>query len=383
MMKNVTLFNFLLVSLFALTACGGGGGGSDTTGTGTGTNPTNLVVNAISPADGATQKADFPVTAIFSEAVDDTLVNSSSFVVTNGTDPVAGTFSYSTDKTVVIFTPTSDLADGVSYTVTLNVSLASLTNKKLAASKSWSFTASATANYSCTITTPPVGLGLDAYYTKYCDANGMPIIGGNLVPAAALQKAWLQTMNMMKMRQDLLIEMVKQGTKVAIVAEGEGITQIPEYSDLDTVFPIYGGWDARARGLGATPARPISSGAEENLLCYVTDPYLGENIFIHEFAHSVAGMGIFFAEPDTSAKIQDAYYGAVANGLYANTYADDTVYEYWAEGVQNWFNVNLEAIPSNGVHNEVNTRAELKTYDPTLHSLISNIFPADWQPACP
>lgn len=36
--------------------------------------------------------------AIFSEPVNDTLVDSSSFAVTDGVNPVVGTFSYSVDK---------------------------------------------------------------------------------------------------------------------------------------------------------------------------------------------------------------------------------------------------------------------------------------------
>ena len=382
-MKTVALVNLLLVSLITLPACGGGGGSSAA---GDPAADSSLTVKSTSPTNGATQKSDYPVVAIFSEPVDDTLVDNSSFAVTDGVNPVVGTFSYSVDKTVVIFTPTSDLADGVSYTVTLNTALASATSKTLAADVTWSFVANAKTNYACNLTTPPANLNLDPYYTKYCDANGMPVIGGDLVNPLALQEAWLQTMNMMKMRQDLFAEMIKQGTKVAIVAYGEGITQIPEYSDLDTAFPISGGWDARSRGFGATPARPISSGADENLLCdNATDVYYGENIFLHEFAHSVEGMGIYYADPGFITKISAAYANALATGLFVNTYADDTVYEYWAEGVQDWFNVNKEGpVGGDGIHNEINTRAELQTYDPILYNLISKVFPADWQPAvCP
>lgn len=397
-MKNIITFNLLLAVTIILTACGGDNSTNQDLGSGndpganplpnTTINPNSLLVLATSPVVDATQKSDFPIVAVFSEPVDEMLVDSSSFSVTDGINPVVGTFSYSEDKTVVIFTPTSSLVDAVNYTVTLNTSLASATSKTLAANVTWSFVAKDAATYSCVVTAPPPGLNLNAYYTQYCDANGMPVIGGDLVNPLALQEAWSQTMNMMKMRQDLFAEMIKQGTKVAIVAYGEGITQIPEYSDLDTVFPLAGGqsWDDRARGLGATTARPVSSGADENLLCSLLDPYYGENIFLHEFAHSVEGMGIVFADPGFSAKIQAAYENALATGLFANTYADDTVYEYWAEGVQDWFDVNLETLDGNpdGVHNHVNTRAELQTYDPALYSLISNIFPADWKPvACP
>ncbi len=381
-MKQLIAINLLFSTIVTLTACGGGGGTSA---------PAvpvavNLSLNSTSPVDGATQKSDYPIVAIFSEAVDDTLVDSSSFAVTDAGNPVVGTFSFSEDKTVVIFTPIVDLSDGVSYTVTLSTNLASATGKNLDADASWGFVAKDAATYSCALTPPPPELGLDPYYTQYCDANGMPILGGAQVNPLALQEAWLQTMNMMKMRQDLFAEMIAQGTKVAIVAYGEGITQIPEYSDLDTAFPIEGGWDARARGLGATPARTISSGADENLLCdNATDVYYGENIFLHEFAHSVEGMGIWFTDPAFSAKIQSAYENALATGLFVNTYADDTVYEYWAVGVHDWFEVNLEGpVGGDGIHNEINTRAELKTYDLVLYGLISNVFPADWQPVgCP
>lgn len=385
-MKNNIVIYSILVSLFVLSACGGGGGGGSTS-----TASISFSVKSTSPTNNSIQKSDFPIVAVFTGPVDMSLINSNNFSVTTGGNPVSGVFTYSEDKSVVIFTPTNDLIDGNTYSVTLNTNIANGGNEKLTANKSWSFTAKDKTLYSCTITTPPVSLGLNAYYTKYCDANGLPVIGGDLVPVSALQEAWLQTMNMMKMRQDLLATMIAKGTKVAIVAYGEGITQIPEYSDIDTAFPLFDdngnsvSWDTRARGLGATVTRPISSGAEENMLCDAAfDPYYGENIFIHEFAHSVEGMGIFFADPALSTKIQTAYNNALATSLFTNTYAISTVYEYWAEGVQDWFNVNIGVTPSNGTHNEINTRAELKTYDPKLYNLISTVFPADWQPTiCP
>ena len=50
--------------------------------------------------------------------------------------------------------------------------------------------------------------------------------------------------------------------------------------------------------------------------------------------------------------------------LWANTYAATNEQEYWAEGVQSYFDTNIEAIPSNGIHNHVNTRAELRNIRP-------------------
>ena len=66
---------------------------------------------------------------------------------------------------------------------------------------------------------------------------------------------------------------------------------------------------------------------------------------------------------------------AISEGKYKNTYAATNIWEYWAEGVQNWFNVNAEVPVPDGKHNQINTREELKQYDPDLYELISNYFP--------
>lgn len=385
--------------VLAITACGGGGGSSAGGGTGGGDGgggggpgAGGLALESNSPVDGAAQKADYPVVAVFSAPVDPASVDRQSFAVTAGVNEVDGTFSYSDDGSVVIFTPDTDLVDGQSYTVTLN-GITDPAGDALNAEQSWDFTANAVADYTCAVGPVPAGLNLnaeqDAYYSQYADANGLPVLGGDLVSAAALTHACETILGMMSLRQDLLERMIANGTIAAVTGDGEGITQIPAYSDLDTVFPITGDtWDNRARGgLGATKARPVSSGTEENVLCYGNDPYqaggVHEDIFLHEFAHSVDLMALEDLDPDFLDEVQAAYDDALANNLFENTYADDTVEEYWAEGVQTWFNTNLESDPPNGLHNSVNTRAELESYDPALHGLISRIFPTDYDGGCP
>lgn len=334
------------------------------------------------------------MTAVFSAPVDRSSVDSQSFAVTAGVNEVNGSFRYSDDGSVVIFTPDANLVDGQDYDVTLD-GITSQSGETLDGVWTWTFTANAVANYDCAVGPVPPTLSLrlnadqNAYYSQHADANGLPVLGGDLVSPAALTHACETVLGMMSLRQDLLAEMIANGTIAAVTGDGEGITQIPAYSDLDTVFPIPGSsWDARARGgLGATKARPVSSGTEENVLCYANDPYqaggVHEDIFLHEFAHSVDLMALEDMDPDFRVEVQAAYDDALANNLYQNTYADDTVEEYWAEGVQNWFNANLESDPPNGLHNSVNTRAELETYDPALHGLISRIFPTDYDGGCP
>ena len=49
--------------------------------------------------------------------------------------------------------------------------------------------------------------------------------------------------------------------------------------------------------------------------------------------------------------------------------------EYLAEGAQSYFDCNDEHDPPNGIHNHINTRTELASYDPQLYRLLQEIFP--------
>ena len=49
--------------------------------------------------------------------------------------------------------------------------------------------------------------------------------------------------------------------------------------------------------------------------------------------------------------------------------------EYLAEGAQSYFDVDADINPPNGIHNFVNTRKELKAYDPVLFNFCRELFP--------
>ena len=65
------------------------------------------------------------------------------------------------------------------------------------------------------------------------------------------------------------------------------------------------------------------------------------------------------------------YEAALEAGLWQGTYASTNHHEYWAEGTQSWFNVNEEHGP---LHNHVNTRRELRDYDPDLAALLIEVY---------
>jgi cyclophilin family peptidyl-prolyl cis-trans isomerase len=126
-------------------------------------------------------------------------------------------------------------------------------------------------------------------------------------------------------------------------------------------------WDRRARGLGGR----IASCAEENLLCFPGDPYATENILIHEFAHVVHGVALRALDPTFDSRLRQAFRNATTAGLWADTYSATSPGEYWAEGVQSWFDDNRE---NDALHNHVNTRTELKEYDTALAGLCEEVY---------
>jgi cyclophilin family peptidyl-prolyl cis-trans isomerase len=183
---------------------------------------------------------------------------------------------------------------------------------------------------------------------------------------ALLEASWIVG-QMLTNRPEILQAMASNHTRLAVMAYNEYTTDIPEHRNLKSrIF-----WDRRARGLGATPEAPAVSCGEENLLAYPRDPYSTENICVHEFAHAIHDMGMRSVDPTFDRRLRQAHRNATNQNLWKGTYAFTNPHEYWAEGVQSWFDNNRE---NDALHNHVNTRAELKEYDPALAGLCQEVF---------
>jgi hypothetical protein len=218
----------------------------------------------------------------------------------------------------------------------------------------------------CVVSSVPGDLSFDPFYGKYCDADGIPIISSQEVDDLALQQAYYIVMNMLVAVPDIRRELISNGAYFGIIGKNERQTSLPEYSHMDSAY-----WDQRARGLGGSFGVPITSSAEENLLCLRNDRYRGESIAVHEFAHTISLMGLGDEFDSLLVEFTEIYESAIDQGLWENTYAGSDIQEYWAEGVQSYFSTNLQSLLGDGVHNHVNTREELAEYDPALYEFIS------------
>ena len=222
------------------------------------------------------------------------------------------------------------------------------------------------------ITGVPDKLELDSFYKKMLNLDGYLICSSANVDDYALREAAYLISMMLAKRPDLHWALVDGGSRLTVMAADEFTTDVPEHrSIVDEGRKSSDWWDRRARGLGGDENQPVASCGEENLLCFEGDPYAKENILIHEFAHQLHLRGLNRLDPTFDDRLQRIWKAALAAGLWAGTYASTAHTEYFAEGVQSWFNNNRE---NDHDHNHVNTREELKQYDPALAQMLSLIF---------
>lgn len=225
------------------------------------------------------------------------------------------------------------------------------------------------------VTGIPEGKNIPSFYQKYIETEGLYATSSGKVSDEALLKACDIISLMLAKRPDVKAHMVKKGCHVMVIGKDEETCDLPEFAHICNCEDSIKYWNWRARGFGGAPEDEFSSSCgEENLLALPQDKYVGENILIHEFAHLIHTVGIVGVEPDFNERLEALRQNAIRKGLWEKTYAVSNKEEYFAECVQSFFNCNRYAEPANGVHNWVNRRTKLKTYDPDMYRLLQEYF---------
>ena len=214
---------------------------------------------------------------------------------------------------------------------------------------------------------PPNKNGVPAFYTQAVSANGFPIVASAKVNPYALKEAAFLVDMMLAKRPDVRAAMIKSGARMCIIAHNEYTTDLPEWSQLTPKDYR----DARARGMGGSETDPYCSVAEENVLGFAGDPYSTECILIHELAHNIHLRGMLNVDPTFDTRLKATYDAAMKAGLWKGKYASVNHHEYFAEGVQSWFDDNRV---NDHDHNHVHLRSQLIEYDPGLAALCREVF---------
>lgn len=220
--------------------------------------------------------------------------------------------------------------------------------------------------------------GVPAFYTQRVEVDGFPIVASARVNPYALKEAAHLVGLLIAKRPDILAALVASGARLNLLAWNEFTTDQPEFKRFAENpapgFPGLSGqdyWDARARGTGGSETDPYCTCGEENLLAYPGDPYAAECILIHEFAHMIHLRGMNNIDPTFDERLRKTYEAAMAKGLWKGAYASVNHHEYFAEGVQTWFDDNRV---NDHDHNHVHRRSQLVEYDPGLAAMCREVF---------
>jgi hypothetical protein len=201
-----------------------------------------------------------------------------------------------------------------------------------------------------------------AFYKKYLDVNGMPVVAAAEVADLALQRTHTIVSHMLAGRPDIVEALVKNRMYLIIIGKDQVYTDMPEYRNHPN--PAY--QNERVRGTGG---RPTSFG-EENLLSLPIDRYDDESIAVHEFCHTIDG-ALRSLDRTWNDRRNAVFESARGKGLYKDTYAGSNPGEYWAEICQAYFDCNRV---NNWNHGPVGTREQLKAYDPVGYELVRTTF---------
>lgn len=228
--------------------------------------------------------------------------------------------------------------------------------------------------------------GFPSFYKKYLNANGIPILASENVRNQALIRARHTVINMLSFRPDILAQLKINRLRVGIVADEEVTSDLPEYSDVENKKEF----NSRARGYGGSIEEPFVSVAEENLMRdgkqnppVRKDEWASMDVFVHEFAHGMYFNGLNYTDKEFEKNLKKIYENSLKKGLWQNTYAASNIKEFFAECVGAWFDVKTEGKKGgDGTNNSINTREELKQYDPEMYQFLLRIFPNNkWRPA--
>jgi hypothetical protein len=249
------------------------------------------------------------------------------------------------------------------------------------------------------VTRPPAQFEIDPYYTKFTFAREFTVLGSAKVSDQALLQANDTIRKMFAYRHDILKAMIADRARLVVLGPQEKLSDLPEFQDSKT----QAGFD-EARYLDYTSRLKLMVVPEENVLGLAGEPFAGKCMVVSVFAkglYQVTGLRPVLADfakqrskqqyelrvkrldIEFDKQLAQLYDGATAKGLWRGTPAGRDRVEYWAAGVEAYFDAAGAGQPPHNADRPITTRELLKTYDPDLYALVDETMAykehVDWR----
>lgn len=200
------------------------------------------------------------------------------------------------------------------------------------------------------------------------------VTGDQSVPRAALDTANGILQVMLQHRPDVVVSLRKQGAFTAVSSRTEKICDLPYFRQYDNSLCQQFG----EGGAGGIPDHPITACDEKNLLAESDDPYLrgtvpyGQNICVHELAHTIMDVGLSQAD---RGRIYQRFLAAKQERRWgAGDYAMSNEMEFWAVMSQFYFSAGPSEPYSPTFTSVANSPDALKQADPATFMLLDSIY---------
>ena len=244
---------------------------------------------------------------------------------------------------------------------------------------------------------PPAKLKIDPYYTKFTFSREFPVLGSKQVSDDALLRANDTIRKMFAYRHDVLKAMIADGARLVVLGETEKLSDLPEFKDDTDRSDL-------VRYFDYSPTLKLMVVPEENVLGRPGEPFAGKDMVVSVFAkgmYRVAGLRpvdpefekqrnrqqyelrVKRLDLELDKKVAALHEAASKLKLWAGTAAARDRFEYWAAGVEAYFDAAGSGVAPNGADRPIATREALKAYDPDLYTLVDETMAykerVDWR----
>jgi hypothetical protein len=246
---------------------------------------------------------------------------------------------------------------------------------------------------------PPARFKIDPYYQKFTYAREFVVLGSARVSDEALLAANDTIRKMFAYRHDILKAMIADGARLVVLGRQEKLSDLPEFHNARD----QAGFDS-VRYLDYTPSLKLMVVPEESILQLEGEPSGGKGMIV-----SVLGKALYQVSSlrpvdgdapksgpkqqyelrvkrldiDFTKRVQKLYEQAMAKGLWKGASAARSPVEYWAAGVEAYFDAVGSVPPPNFAERSVTTREILRGYDADLFGLVDETMAyrehVDWR----
>jgi hypothetical protein len=270
------------------------------------------------------------------------------------------------------------------------------TTFRLAPDQDWRFTP---ARRQPSVIAPPAAFKIDPYYTKFSYACEFIVLGSKQVRDDALLEANDVIRKMFAYRHDILKALIADGVRLVVLGSYEKMSDLPECRQAKdpSIF-------AAVRYLDYAPAVKLMVVPEENVLGLPGAPFASKSLVVSvlaKAAYQVAGLRpvdpgfekrrgkqqyelrVRRLDIEFDRRLGKLFAEATKSDLWKGTPAARDRVEYWAAGVEAYFDAVGSGVAPALAERPITSREMLKQYDPGLYALVDETFAysgrVDWR----